>query len=157
DTGQVLRYGNNVVSTQHERSDYVNLGACLPANPIPAQVTAAYPASVNGGSAYTHEYRYPHPLVTGGPSPTPIPSSSPTATATATHTFSSSWPAINRHMPEHVVHAVADALNTQHKAIKGSRDEPFVSELPRTWPVGAVQSRIRGTRWRTCPYREERA
>ena len=24
-------------------------------------------------------------------------------------------------MPEHVVHAVADALNTQHKAIKGSR------------------------------------
>ena len=28
---------------------------------------------------------------------------------------------INTHMPEHVVHAVADALNTQHKAIKGSR------------------------------------
>ena len=24
-------------------------------------------------------------------------------------------------MPEHVVHAVADALNTQHKAINGSR------------------------------------
>ena len=24
-------------------------------------------------------------------------------------------------MPEHVVHAVADALNTQHKAIKGPR------------------------------------
>ena len=33
---------------------------------------------------------------------------------------------------------------------------PFVSELPRTWRVGAVQSRIRGTRWRTCPYREEK-
>src|SRR5438874_120406 len=28
---------------------------------------------------------------------------------------------INTRMPEHVVHAVADALNTQHKAIKGSR------------------------------------
>ncbi len=87
DTGQVLRYGNNVVPTQHEGSDYVNLGAGLPANQIPTQVTAAYPAGVNGGSAYTHEYTYPHPLVTGGPSPTPIPSSSPTATATATHTF----------------------------------------------------------------------
>ena len=91
DTGQVLGFGNNVVPTQHEGSDYVNLGAGLPANQIPAQVTAAYPASVNGGSAYTHEYTYPHPLVTGGPTPTPIPSSSPTATATATatatHTF----------------------------------------------------------------------
>ena len=28
---------------------------------------------------------------------------------------------INTRMPEHVVHTVADALNTQHKAIKGSR------------------------------------
>ena len=28
--------------------------------------------------------------------------------------------------------------------------------LPRTWRVGAVQSRIRGTRWRTCPYRQEK-
>ena len=86
-TGQVLGFGNNSVPTQHEGSDYVNLGAGLPANQIPTQVTAAYPAGVNGGSAYTHEYTYPHPLVTGGPTPTPIPSSSPTATATATHTF----------------------------------------------------------------------
>ena len=84
DTGQVLGYGNNLVPTQHEGSDYVNLGAGLPANQIPAQVTAAYPAGVNGGSAYTHEYTYPHPLVTGGPTPTPTPTSSPTATATAT-------------------------------------------------------------------------
>lgn len=98
DTGQVLRYGNNVVPTQHKGSDYVNLGAGLPANQIPTQVTAAYPPGVNGGSAYTQEYVYPHPLVTGGPTPT-----------------------INRHMPEHVVHAVADALNTQQKAINGSR------------------------------------
>ena len=80
DTGQVLGYGNNLVPTQHEGSDYVNLGAGLPANQIPAQVTAAYPAGVNGGSAYTHEYTYPHPLVTGGPSPTPTPTPSPTAT-----------------------------------------------------------------------------
>ena len=91
DTGQVLRFGNNSVPTEHEGSDYVNLGAGLPANQIPAQVTAAYPAGVNGGSAYTHEYTYPHPLVTGGPTPTPTPTSSPTATATATatatHTF----------------------------------------------------------------------
>ena len=69
DTGQVLGYGNNLVPTEHEGSDYVNLGAGLPANQIPAQVTAAYPAGVNGGSAYNHEYTYPHPLVTGGPTP----------------------------------------------------------------------------------------
>ena len=87
DTGQVLGFGSNSVPTQHEGSDYVNLGAGLPANQIPTQVTAAYPAGVNGGSAYNHEFTYPHPLVTGGPTPTPIPSSSPTATATATHTF----------------------------------------------------------------------
>src|SRR5437762_6692788 len=101
DTGQVLGYGNNLVPTEHEGSDYVNLGAGLPANQIPTQVTAAYPASVNGGSAYTHEYTYPHPLVTGGPSPTPIPSSSPTATTTATaaasHTFIELAGEINTH------------------------------------------------------------
>jgi len=28
---------------------------------------------------------------------------------------------IDMHMPEHVVHAVAEALNTQHKAINGPR------------------------------------
>ena len=65
DTDQV--YGiNSSIPTQHEGSDYINLGAGLPANQIPAQVTAAYPASVNGGSAYNHEYPYPHHLVTGG-------------------------------------------------------------------------------------------
>src|SRR5207248_1876188 len=84
DTGQVLGYGNNLVPTQHEGSDYVNLGAGLPANQIPAQVTAAYPAGVNGGSAYTNEYTYPHPLVIGDRIPTPTPTSSPTATATPT-------------------------------------------------------------------------
>jgi len=86
DTGQVLGIGNSGIPTEHEGLDYINLGAGLPANQIPAQVTAAYPASVNGGSAYSHEYTYPHPLVTGGPSPTPTPTSSPTATATPTPT-----------------------------------------------------------------------
>ena len=51
---------------------------------------AAYPVGVNGQTAYTHEYTYPHPLVTGGGSPTPTPTASPsvspTATATATPT-----------------------------------------------------------------------
>ena len=85
DTDQV--YGiNTSIPTQHEGSDYINLGAGLPANQIPAQVTAAYPASVNGGSAYDHEYPYPHHLVTGGPSPTPTPTPSPTPTPTATAT-----------------------------------------------------------------------
>ena len=65
---------NSWIPTQHEGSDYINLGAGLPANQIPAQVTAAYPASVNGGSAYNHEYTYPHPLVSGAsPTPTPTP------------------------------------------------------------------------------------
>src|SRR5262249_20449509 len=90
DTGQVLGYGDNSVPTEHEGSDYVNLGAGLPANQIPARVTAAYPASVNGVSAYNHEFTYPHPLVTGGSTPTPTTTSSPAATAsarpTATHT-----------------------------------------------------------------------
>src|SRR6187549_162762 len=39
---------------------------------------------------------------------------------------------------------------------RSHRDEPLVSERPRTWRVGAVQSRIRETRWWTCPYREEK-
>ena len=86
DTAQV--YGiNSSIPTEHEGSDYINLGAGLPANQIPAQVTAAYPASVNGGSAYDHEYPYPHHLVTGGPSPTPTPTPSPTPTPTTTATF----------------------------------------------------------------------
>ena len=85
DTGQV--YGiKTSIPTEHEGSDYINLGAGLPANQIPAQVTAAYPASVNGGSAYNHEYPYPHHLVTGGPTPTPTVSPTPTATVTATAT-----------------------------------------------------------------------
>ena len=85
DTGQVLGF-NNSIPTQIENFDYYNLGAGLPANQIPSQVRAAYPASVNGGSAYDHEFTYPHPLVTGGPTPTPIPTPSPTGTATATAT-----------------------------------------------------------------------
>ena len=94
DTNQV--YGiNTSIPTEHEGSDYINLGAGLPANQIPAQVTAAYPASVNGGSAYNHEYPYPHHLVTGGPSPTPTPTSSPTATATATPTATATATARN--------------------------------------------------------------
>ena len=91
DTAQV--YGiNSSIPTQHEGSDYINLGAGLPANQIPAQVTAAYPASVNGGSAYDHEYPYPHHLVTGGPSPTPTPTPSPTPTPTATATPTATRP-----------------------------------------------------------------
>ena len=98
---QVRCYGiNNSIPTQHEGSDYMNLGAGLPANQIPAQVTAAYPASVNGGSAYNHEYTYPHPLVTGGPSPTPTPTSSPTATATATPTATLQPYGQRRHRPQ---------------------------------------------------------
>ena len=86
DINQVAMGLNSGMPTIHEGSDYINLGAGLPANQIPPQVQAAYPASVNGGSAYTHEYTYPHPLVTGGPSPTPTATPSPTATATATAT-----------------------------------------------------------------------
>jgi hypothetical protein len=76
----------------HEGSDYINLGAGLAANRIPAQVQAAYPASVNGGTAYTQEFVYPHPLVSGStPAPTatasPTSTATATATTTATHTF----------------------------------------------------------------------
>jgi hypothetical protein len=91
DTGQV--YGiRTSIPTEHEGSDYINLGAGLRANQIPAQVTAAYPASVNGGSAYNHEYPYPHHLVTGDPTSTPTATATPiatarrTATPTTTHT-----------------------------------------------------------------------
>jgi len=78
--------------TIHEGSDYINLGAGLAANQIPAQVQAAYPASVNGGTAYTQEFVYPHPLVSGStPAPTatasPTSKATATATATATHAF----------------------------------------------------------------------
>ena len=86
DTGQVLGYGNDGNPNTREGFDYVNLGAGLPANQIPAQVTAAYSASVNGGSAYTQEYVYPHPLVTGGASPTPTPTPASTGTPTPTAT-----------------------------------------------------------------------
>src|SRR5262249_41379596 len=71
--------------TIHEGSDFINLGGGFPANTIAAQVQAAYPANVNG-IAYTHEFVYPHPLVTAGGSPTPTPTASPTPTATATFT-----------------------------------------------------------------------
>jgi cell division septation protein DedD len=66
--------------TIQEGRDYINLGAGLPADQIPPQVTAAYPASVNGGSAYDHEFVYPHPLVSGE-IPSPTPTASPSATA----------------------------------------------------------------------------
>ena len=72
--------------TIHEGSDYINLGAGLPVNQIPAQVRAAYPVGVNGQTAYTHEYTYPHPLVTAGGSPTPTPTASPSVSPTATAT-----------------------------------------------------------------------
>jgi hypothetical protein len=47
---------------------------------------------VNGGTAYTQEFVYPHPLVSGS-TPAPTATASPTSkatatpTATATHTF----------------------------------------------------------------------
>ena len=42
-------YGiNSGMPTIHEGSDYINLGAGLPVNQIPAQVRAAYPVGVNG-------------------------------------------------------------------------------------------------------------
>jgi hypothetical protein len=91
DTGQVLGISSQI-PTQHEGSDYINLGAGLPANQIPAQVTAAYPASVNGESAYDHEYPYPHPLVSGE-SPPPTPTGSRSATATA-------LPRLHAHQPQ---------------------------------------------------------
>ena len=84
-TGQVIGIGASIPTMRAGR-DYVNLGAGLPANTIPPQVQAAYPASVNGGTAYTSEFTYPHPLVTGGPTPTPTVSATPTATVTATAT-----------------------------------------------------------------------
>jgi hypothetical protein len=63
--------------TIHQGSDYINLGKGFPANTIPAQVQAAYPASVNG-VAYTQEYPYPHPLTSGSPIPTPTATPTPT-------------------------------------------------------------------------------
>ena len=54
-------------------------GSAIPAGTIPAQVTSAYPASVNGGSAYTQDFIYPHPLQGAG-NPTPTPTPTPTAT-----------------------------------------------------------------------------
>ena len=105
----------------------MNLGAGLPANQIPAQVTAAYPADVNGGSEYTHEYTYPHPLVTGGPNsyahPQPLAQRRRLRQQLRLHIrFIELAGEINTHVPERVVHAVADALNTQHKAIKRFQD-----------------------------------
>ena len=47
---------------------------------------------------------------------------------------------INTRMPEHVVHTVADALNTYHELGEWARcNRGYV-----------------GTRWRTCPYRQEK-
>jgi hypothetical protein len=157
DTGQVLGFGNNSVPTQHEGSDYVNLGAGLPANQIPTQVTAAYPAGVNGGSAYTHEYTYPHPLVTGGPTPTPIPSSSATATATATHTFHRAGRrdqyahararcARGRRRTEHATQSYQGFPGTNHSSLNYHE----LGQWARCNRGYAERDR------RTCPYREER-
>jgi hypothetical protein len=115
DTGQVLGFSNSI-PTQVLNTDYFNLGAGLPANQIPAQVTAAYPASVNGGSAYDHEFTYPHPLVTGGPSPTPTPIATPTftptATATATAIFTPTPTATATFTPTATVEPTATATAT---------------------------------------------
>ncbi len=80
-----LGIGNAANPNMREGSDYVNLGAGFPRDQIPAQVTAAYPAEVNGGLAYDHEFVYPHPLVVQE-SPSPTPTASPSATATAAPT-----------------------------------------------------------------------
>ncbi len=75
--------------SEHQGRDYFDLGINIPAGTIPAQVTSAYPASVNGGSAYTQDFIYPHPLQAAGnptPTPTPIPTATPTATPTPTDT-----------------------------------------------------------------------
>ena len=75
----VLATGAPVI---HEGSDFFNLGINLAPNQIPSEVMAAYPANVNGGSVYDHEFVYPHPLV-GGASPTPIPTGTPCASPAA--------------------------------------------------------------------------
>jgi hypothetical protein len=95
DTGQVLGF-NSDIPTQHLGSDYINLGAGLPVDAIPTLVQSAYSSDINGGTAYTQEFVYPHPLVSGS-SPTPTatatatstgtPSPTPTFTPTATATF----------------------------------------------------------------------
>jgi hypothetical protein len=56
--------------SEHQGRDYFDLGINILAGKIPAQVTSAYPASVNGGSAYTQDFIYPHPLQGAG-NPTP--------------------------------------------------------------------------------------
>ena len=58
--------------SEHQGRDYFDLGINIPAGTIPAQVTSAYPASVNGGSAYTQDFIYPHPLQGAG-NPTQLP------------------------------------------------------------------------------------
>jgi hypothetical protein len=102
---KIYKIQNGGAPTIHEGTDitnpkeFMNLPLAgdspIPANTVPPQVTLLYPAEVNGGAAYTAEYAYPHPLVSGV-SPTPTftptptatgtPSVSPTATSTATYT-----------------------------------------------------------------------
>jgi hypothetical protein len=49
---------------------YFNLGAGLPADSTPPEVSQRYNAALNG-VAYTGTFTYPHPLVSGAPTPTP--------------------------------------------------------------------------------------
>jgi len=70
-----------VVSGVH----FQNLGLQPPNPEIPTVVQNYYNAAKNG-VAYTQEFTYPHPLVTGGPTPTPTPTPIPTPTPTATAT-----------------------------------------------------------------------
>ena len=113
----------------------MNLGAGLPANQIPAQVTAAYPAGVNGGSAYTHEYTYPHPLVTGGPTPTPTPTSSPTATATATpRPTATATPILQPQQPRHRDCTTPTATPTVTSTSTPTRQTPTATATPTPTP-----------------------
>ena len=77
--------------TEIANRDYYNLGAGFPRDSTPAQVSTTYTAALNG-IHYVGPFRYPHPLVSGGPSPTPTPTvapgSRPTPTPTPTATSS---------------------------------------------------------------------
>ena len=66
-----------------EGRDYFNLGKGLPADTIPPEVKAAYPAAVNGAD-YTAEYVYPHPFVTGEEPPEQPPIEPPAEQLTVT-------------------------------------------------------------------------
>lgn len=54
--------------------DFFNLGAGLPVDSTPPQVSSRYKAALNGVD-YTGTFVYPHPLVTAAPTPTGTPGS----------------------------------------------------------------------------------